>query len=84
MYKSTFYTNPDLNPWAKQEAFTKLNASVSLLSTEGSWQVALLAKNITNKITLDQVVDMPLMNAGFYMVKVKPGRSVSMQFSYHF
>ena len=84
MYKSTFYTNPDLNPWAKQEAFTKLNASVSLLSTEGSWQVALLAKNITNKITLDQVVDMPLMSAGFYMVKVEPGRSVSMQFSYHF
>lgn len=84
MYKSTFYTNPDLNPWAKQEVFTKLNASVSLLSTEDSWQVALLAKNITNKITLDQVVDMPLMSAGFYMVKVKPGRSVSMQYSYHF
>ena len=84
MYKSTFYTNPDLNPWAKQEVFTKLNASVSLLSTEDSWQVALLAKNITNKITLDQVVDMPLMSAGFYMVKVKPGRSVSMQYSYNF
>lgn len=84
MYKSSFYTNPDLNPWAKQEAFTKLNASVSLLSTEGSWQVALLAKNITDEITLDQSVDMTLMSAGFYMVKVKPGRSVSMQFSYHF
>lgn len=84
IYKSEFYTNADLNPWTKQDAFTKFNARVSLLSTEGSWQVALLAKNITDETTINQSSDMPLIGAGFYNVKTDPGRSVSMQFSYNF
>lgn len=84
IHKSEYYTNADLNPFTKQDAFTKFNARISFLSTDGSWQVALLAKNITDETTLNQSSDMPLIGAGFYNVKTDPGRSVSMQFSYMF
>ena len=84
IYKSEFYTNADLNPFTKQDAYTKLNARISLISLDGSWQVALLAKNITDETTLNTSSDMPLIGSGYYNVKVDPGRSVSLQFSYNF
>lgn len=84
IYKSEFYTNADLNPWTKQDAYTKLNARVALLSLEGTWQVALLVKNITDETTVNQSSDMPLIGAGYYNINTDPGRSVSMQFSYNF
>lgn len=84
IHKSEYYTNADLNPFTQQDAFTKLNARISLLSTHGSWQVALLAKNITDETTVNSSTDMPLIGAGFYNVRVDPGRSVILQFSYNF
>jgi len=84
IHKSEYYTNADLNPFTQQDAFTKLNARISLLSTTGSWQVALLAKNITDETTVNYSSDMALIGAGFYNVKVDPGRSVSLQLSYNF
>lgn len=84
IHKSEYYTNADLNPFTKQDAFTKLNARISFLSTNGTWQVALLAKNITDETTINYSSDMPLIGAGFYNVKVDPGRSLSLQLSYNF
>ncbi|WP_440875048.1 TonB-dependent receptor [Thalassotalea sp. PLHSN55] len=84
IHKSDYYTNADLNPWTQQEAYTKLNARVSLLDIGGTWQVALLAKNLTDETTASFSIDMPLMPAGFYNVWTEPGRSVSMQLSYNF
>jgi outer membrane receptor protein involved in Fe transport len=84
IHKSDFYTNPDLNPWTEQQAYTKVNARIALLDIEGSWQVALLGKNLTDEITLNYSTDMPLVGAGFYNVMADPGRSVSLQFSYNF
>jgi len=84
VHKSDYYTNGDLNPWTQQEAFTKVNARIALLDMSGSWQVALLAKNLTDETTVSYSTDMPLMPAGFYAAWTDPGRSISLQFSYNF
>lgn len=84
IYKSDYYTNSDLNPFTEQEAYTKLNARVALLDSAGQWQIALLAKNLTDKTTINYSTDMPLIGPGFYGVWVEPGRSVSLQFQYNF
>ncbi|MCY7296633.1 TonB-dependent receptor [Alteromonas sp. a30] len=84
IYKSDYYTNSDLNPFTQQEAFTKLNARVALNDSASSWQVALLAKNLTDKTVINYSTDMPLIGPGFYSVWVEPGRSFSLQFQYNF
>ena len=84
IHKSDFYTNADLNPWTKQEAYTKVNARLALMDIGGSWQVALVGKNLTNKTTLNFSTDLPLLGKGFYVGFTDPGRSVSLQVSYNF
>ncbi|WP_440874284.1 TonB-dependent receptor [Thalassotalea sp. PLHSN55] len=84
LHKSDYYTSADLNPWTKQDAYTKVNARISLLDINGTWQVALLGKNLTDETTLSFTTDMSLMPTGFHSIWVEEGRSISMQFSYNF
>jgi iron complex outermembrane receptor protein len=84
LHKSDYFTNPDLNPFTMQEDFTKFNARISLLDINGTWQVALLGKNLTDEITKSNSVDMALMPAGFYNVWTEQGRSISLQLNYNF
>ena len=84
IYKSDYYTNSDLNPFTQQEAYTKLNARVSLININNDWQLSLLAKNLTDETTVNYSTDMALAGPGFYAVWVEPGRSVSLQLSYQF
>lgn len=84
LHKSEYYTNTDLNPFTMQDGFTKVNARISLLDINGTWQVALLGKNLTDKITKSYSTDMTLMPAGFYNVWTEQGRSISLQLSYNF
>ncbi len=84
IYKSDYYTNSDLNPFTQQDAYTKINARLALLDSAGEWQIALLAKNLTNETTINYSTDMPLIGPGFYGVWVEQGRSVSLQLDYRF
>ena len=84
LYKGDYYTNADLNPFTQQESFTKINARLSLLDINGTWQVALVGKNLTDETTVSFSTDMPLIGPGFYAAWVEPGRSISLQLSYNF
>ncbi|MCW8833516.1 MAG: TonB-dependent receptor, partial [Colwellia sp.] len=84
LYKSEYYTNGDLNPFTKQDAFAKLNARVAFMSADNTWQVAILGKNLTDETTVSFATDMALIGPGFYGVRAEEGRSVSLQFSYNF
>ena len=84
IYKSDYYTNSDLNPFTQQDAYTKLNARIALLSINNDWQLSLLAKNLTDEITVNYSTDMALAGPGFYAVWVEPGRSISLQLGYQF
>lgn len=83
-HKSSFFTNSDLNPFTKQDAATKLNLRVSLTDINNDWQVALLAKNLTDEQTISFTTDMPFSPAGFYGAWAEQGRSVALQFGYKY
>jgi len=83
-HKSSYYTNGDLNPFNKQDATTKVNARISLLDINGTWQVALLGKNLTDERTISFSTDMTLGPQGYYAAWMDPGRSISLQFGYSF
>jgi iron complex outermembrane receptor protein len=84
IYKSSYYTNSDLNPFTQQDAYSKLNLRVALVNADAGWQVALLAKNLTDEQTINFSLDTPLIGSGFYSVYSEPGRTISLQFKYDF
>lgn len=81
-YRSEFYTSADLNPFTMQDAYTKINLRVAL-AYEETWQVALVAKNLTNEVTKNFSFDLPFTKGG-YANLVEPGRNIGIQFSYSF
>lgn len=81
-YKSEFYTSADLNPFTKQDGYAKLNLRVAL-SNDETWEVALVAKNLTDELTRNFSFDLPLTK-GAYANMVEPGRTIGLQFSYDF
>lgn len=81
-YRSDFYTSADLNPFTKQNAYTKVNLRVAL-AYEEAWQVALVGKNLTNEMTKNFSFDLPFTKGG-YANLVEPGRSFGIQFTYNY
>lgn len=83
VFKSSYYTNADLNPFTEQEAFAKYNAQIALINTNSDWQLGLILKNLSDEITINSSYDMPFTPGG-YVVYTEPGRSATLQFSYKF
>jgi outer membrane receptor protein involved in Fe transport len=50
-YTGEFATLTDINPRAFQEAYTKLNARVAFARDDDSWEIALIARNMTDERT---------------------------------
>jgi outer membrane receptor protein involved in Fe transport len=50
-YTSEFATLTDINPRSFQEAYTKLNARLSFGRDDDSWEIALIARNMTDERT---------------------------------
>jgi iron complex outermembrane recepter protein len=51
-YSSSFLTDSTLDPRSRQAAFWKFNARVALAAENESWNLALIGKNLTNKLTV--------------------------------
>lgn len=81
-YRDEFYTSSDLNPFTKQEAYTKVNMRIAL-NYEDEWEVALVGKNITDETTRNFSFDLPFTKGG-YANMIEPGRSFGVQFRYNF
>ena len=82
VFKSRFYTNYDLNPFTAQGGFAKFNLRAALADYDNNWSVALIGKNLTDRITTTFSTDMSFAPAGLYASWVEPGRTVSLQASY--
>jgi outer membrane receptor protein involved in Fe transport len=86
-YSGDYDTAADNDPVLEQEAFTKVNARISLADINGSWSVALLGKNLTDKTTSSWGNDVPLGSLGFdnsYFQVLDAPRSYEIQATYNF
>ncbi|MEO2267079.1 TonB-dependent receptor [Pseudoalteromonas sp. YIC-656] len=84
VFKSSYYTNYDLNPFTEQAGYGKLNARLALADYNNGWSLALIGKNLTDRYTTTYSTDMSFAPAGMYASWVEPGRSVAIQASYRF
>ncbi|MBV7317407.1 TonB-dependent receptor [Shewanella sp. NIFS-20-20] len=81
-YQSEVFTSTDLNPLTKQGAYAKINARTAI-SSDAGWEVALVAKNLTDELTSNFAFDTPF-STGVYSQMIEPGRSVGLQLRYYF
>jgi len=85
-YSGSFDTAGDLDPFVTQSAFGKIDASVTLTSPSGAWRLALVGKNLTDKVTAHFGNDIPLSNllGNNYQQFVDPPRTIAFQVHYQF
>ncbi len=85
-YSDSYFLILDLDPNALQDSYTKVDARMTLRSINRTWEVSLLGRNLTNKLTRSFANDAlggPFM-AGSYFSFVDAPRSVALQASFKF
>ncbi len=83
VYSDSFYYDGDLDDNTRQDSYTKLNARIALGSTEGTWEVALVGNNLTDKTTAYWGTDVPLVSGSFVSFADAP-RTIAIQGRYNF
>lgn len=84
-YSDDIFVSADLDPiYGHQESYTKYDARISLGDIAGSWEIALLGKNLSDEITsTGNANDQPL-TAGNGFKQTDRLRSFALQASYRF
>lgn len=83
VYSGDFYYDGDLDENTHQDSYTKLNARVALGSLEDTWEVALVANNLTDERTAYWGTDVPLVSGSFVSFADSP-RTLAVQGRYNF
>ena len=88
VYSAEYLQSLTLDPATTQEAFTKINARLALGRVDGRWDVALVARNLTDEATASYAGEAPLssklFNARSYYGFVDQPRSLALEVSLAF
>ncbi len=82
-YTDETFRQSDLDPASQEDDFWKFNMMLSVGSTDGRWDVALVGKNITDEESLSYVNDAPLL-AGTRFGRIDTPRSFTVRGRYRF
>ncbi|MGR4892667.1 TonB-dependent receptor [Sphingopyxis sp. LARHCG72] len=83
-YQSRSFFQPDMNPLNSQPAFTKYDARIAVGREDGPWEVALVGRNLTDKVTITQAFNTPTFGGNSHMAMVGAPRTVTLQLSLDF
>jgi iron complex outermembrane receptor protein len=83
-YQSRSFFQPDMNPLNSQPAFTKYDARIAVGREDGRWEVALVGRNLTDKVTITQAFNTPVFGGDSHMAMVGAPRTVTLQLSLDF
>lgn len=83
-HQSRSFFQPDLNPLNSQPAFTKFDARLAVGREDGKWELALVGRNLTDKVTISQAFNTPTFGGNSHMALVGAPRTVTLQLSLDF
>lgn len=92
-YSDSFFTAQDEDPFTEADSFTKINLRLALAEMDGSWEVALVGKNLTDEETTSWINDVSNNNAPApltpaysetYWARTDRPRTVALQGIYRF
>ncbi|MFQ5549432.1 MAG: TonB-dependent receptor [Woeseia sp.] len=82
-YKGEHHTANTFDPALIQDAYTKVNARIAIGSESGSWELAVLGRNLTDEEVLQFGGDLPLAGSTFFAkgnyAFYAQGRTLSLQ-----
>lgn len=81
-YKGMFYHQPDLDPFDAQDGYVKINARVGFQSADEMWEVAVVGRNLTDKITTASSFDTPFFGGGSHVAMIAPRRTIMIEASW--
>lgn len=77
-YSDDYYHQPDLDPIDAEDAYHKINARLALGSSDQRWEVALVGRNLNNRLVKNWSFDTPLM-PGTHTSSIAPPRMVTLE-----
>ena len=88
IHTTSYHPTQNLDPMVKQSGYTKLNWRIALTAADDSWEVGLLAKNLTDEKIVTYANDTPLATNLIYSVGhyafIEPPRTFAVQATYRF
>ncbi|MEJ2384655.1 MAG: TonB-dependent receptor [Xanthomonadales bacterium] len=86
LFSDDYLLTPNLDPRLVQDGYARLNAHLALATPDGSWEFALVGKNLTDEEILNFGNDVPLAGASFgapgFFAFVEQPRTLALQVSW--
>lgn len=82
--QSRSFFQPDMDPLNSQPGFVKFDARVAVGREDGKWELALVGRNLANKVTTTQGFNTPVFGGHSHMALVGAPRTVTVQLSLNF
>ncbi|WP_417595175.1 TonB-dependent receptor [Parasphingorhabdus sp.] len=82
--QSRSYFQPDLDPLNSQSGFVKFDARLAVGHQDGKWELALIGRNLANKVTTTQGFNTPVFGGNSHFALVGAPRTVTVQMSINF
>jgi iron complex outermembrane recepter protein len=83
-YKDDFYHQPNLDPGHRVDAHYKINARLGIGPADRQWEVALVGRNLTDKITKNWSFNTPFFGDGSRTASIAPPRMITLEAGYRF
>lgn len=83
-FSSSYFTQENLDPLAKQGAFTRFNAGARVYSEDDRWELALIGRNLTNKYVISFTTDTVYGPAGNFAAGTYRPREINLQGTFRF
>jgi outer membrane receptor protein involved in Fe transport len=88
VYSDEYFPSQNLDPTIVQDSYTKVNARIALSSNDGSWEIAVLGRNLTDEEVITYANPIPLAQSTFsslshYAFLERP-RNIAVQAVYRF
>jgi iron complex outermembrane recepter protein len=82
-YMDEYFTDSDLDPVLKQDAFTRWDARIGISDMDQVWDVALVGKNLSDEMVIMYGTDVPNQPGTYYAQLDKP-RTYGLQGTWRF
>jgi outer membrane receptor protein involved in Fe transport len=79
-FRDNYFLDADNDEHLVQHAFTLINARIGISNADDTWEIALLGKNLTDKVWSPNGTDIPLTDGKFFKL-TSPPRTFALQVS---
>ena len=83
-FKDDFYHQPNLDPGHRVSAHHKINARLGIGPADRQWELALVGRNLNDKITKNWAFNTPFFGDGSRTASTAPPRMITLEAGYRF